>query len=191
MNINTGILEGLRRISLRVRDLAVDGVPGAPLAMRLRGATLAGPPATGTWRPGDTVTDRNGFLWICTAGGTPGTWLAGLQKVAATPVAGVALVNGTPNIVSWTAPNDGQLHRVLVMSSQQVTTAETGGAVAFDFTAPSGTARAFTIFAAAQPTGDFSNFQGLLVKANTTAVLTQSSALTAGAATVWCEIWAA
>ena len=73
--INNGLLDGARRIAGKFRDLDIGGgLPGAPLGLRLRGATKSGPPASGTWRVGDTVTDRAGALWTCTAGGTPGTW---------------------------------------------------------------------------------------------------------------------
>lgn len=75
-NINNGILDGVRRIGGRFRDLVVNGgLPGAPLGYRLRGATPSGPPATGTWKAGDEVPDRTGIDWLCTAGGTPGTWV--------------------------------------------------------------------------------------------------------------------
>ncbi|SBT64211.1 hypothetical protein GA0070622_1181 [Micromonospora sediminicola] len=33
-----------------------------------------GAPTTGTWVTGDAVVDSAGVLWLCTAGGTPGTW---------------------------------------------------------------------------------------------------------------------
>jgi hypothetical protein len=76
VNINNGVLEGVRRIGARVRDLTVDGaIPGAPLGFRLRGANTSGHPTTGTWKAGDETRDRSGIIWICTAGGTPGTWV--------------------------------------------------------------------------------------------------------------------
>ncbi|MFH9826711.1 hypothetical protein [Streptomyces bobili] len=34
----------------------------------------AGPPTSGTWDAGDTMQDATGAWWLCTAGGTPGTW---------------------------------------------------------------------------------------------------------------------
>ena len=75
-NLNLGVLDGARRIASRVRDVVIEGgLPGAALGYRLRGATLAGAPATGTWRAGDLVPDRNGVLWTCTVAGTPGTWV--------------------------------------------------------------------------------------------------------------------
>jgi Periplasmic copper-binding protein (NosD) len=36
--------------------------------------TAGGAPTTGTYRTGQTITDAYGVTWICTAGGTPGTW---------------------------------------------------------------------------------------------------------------------
>jgi hypothetical protein len=80
MNLNNGVVDGIRRIGGRFRDITVDGgLPGAPMGLRLRGATASGPPTTGTWRPGDTIQDRNGAWWICTAAGTPGTWVSAAQ----------------------------------------------------------------------------------------------------------------
>jgi hypothetical protein len=74
-NTNNGVLDGVRRIGAKIRELTIDGgLPGAPLGFRLRGATTAGHPATGMWKTGDETRDRNGIIWICTAGGSPGTW---------------------------------------------------------------------------------------------------------------------
>ncbi|SBT63918.1 hypothetical protein GA0070622_0886 [Micromonospora sediminicola] len=39
--------------------------------------TGTGAPTTGTWATGDAVVDAAGVLWLCTAGGTPGTWAGG------------------------------------------------------------------------------------------------------------------
>jgi len=38
--------------------------------------TYAGPPLTGDWEVGDQTVDANGALWLCTAAGTPGTWVS-------------------------------------------------------------------------------------------------------------------
>ena len=87
-NINGGVLDGLRRIGAKVRDLAIDGgLPGAPLGYRLRGATQSGPPTTGTWKAGDQVPDRAGAIWICTAGGTgpAATWVQAIPMSATAP----------------------------------------------------------------------------------------------------------
>jgi hypothetical protein len=44
--------------------------------VRLTGRrTTAGAPTSGTWDAGDTVQDSTGAWWLCTSGGTPGTWV--------------------------------------------------------------------------------------------------------------------
>jgi hypothetical protein len=35
---------------------------------------MTGAPTSGTWAAGDTVQDSAGVFWLCTVGGTPGTW---------------------------------------------------------------------------------------------------------------------
>jgi hypothetical protein len=85
MNLNEGVLNGVRRIGLRVRDIVIDGgVPGAPLSLRIRGGTRSGAPATGTWKAGTFFPDRAGTMWICTADGTPGTWVSSGVQLDAT-----------------------------------------------------------------------------------------------------------
>jgi hypothetical protein len=84
---NNGVLDGLRRIGGKFRDVAVDGgLPGAPLGYRLRGATQSGPPKTGTWKAGDQVPDRTGTVWTCTLGGTgqAAAWQGSLTGLAPT-----------------------------------------------------------------------------------------------------------
>jgi hypothetical protein len=50
------------------------------LAQELKGAVVVtavpGAPTTGTWFTGNLVLDSNGVLWLCEAGGTPGTWVS-------------------------------------------------------------------------------------------------------------------
>ena len=38
-------------------------------------SSAQGPPTTGTWATGDVIIDSGGALWICSASGTPGTWI--------------------------------------------------------------------------------------------------------------------
>jgi hypothetical protein len=114
-----------------------------------------------------------------------------LALQAATPVAGYTLVNGTGTIIAWTTPNDGQQHRFIVCASLDVTILEVGGAIQVAYTVPNGGAAAHTIFAAASGTGIY-NPAGpftIVCEANTTVMVEQTSALTAGAAIVWAEIW--
>jgi len=61
----------------------VEIVSGSLSAMRLFGRrTSAGAPTTGTWVAGDLVPDSAGAWWLCTTGGTPGTWV----NAPATPI---------------------------------------------------------------------------------------------------------
>jgi len=236
-SINGGVLDGVRRIGAAVRSLSITGgISGAPLGVRLFGANASGAPKTGTWKAGDMVPDRTGVIWICTAGGTPGTWTSaaalalpltggtmsgaiamGANKVtglangsgaqdaaafgqinallATTGASGFALQNGTPNVLTWTAPNDGNMHRVLVMAVLHCTSTETGGAVSLTFTLPDGTSGSKAIFAANNTTGAIgvpTSQNGpafMLIEANTTIALVQTSALTGGAAVVFAEFW--
>ena len=111
---------------------------------------------------------------------------------SATPAAGTALINGTQNILSWTAPNDGQQHRAQLYISTHVTVAETGGGMAFEGTLPDGQGFAWSASSGGQAAGfDSSVFVfAVIVGPGATVTLTQFSALTAGAAVVWAEIWA-
>lgn len=72
------------------------------VAGRIVGSTIAGAvPTSGTWSTGDTIVDtKYGVEYVCTAGGTPGTWVVqgsgrtvpnGYMEIAA----GVALPAGT------------------------------------------------------------------------------------------------
>ena len=111
---------------------------------------------------------------------------------AATPVAGYTLVNGTGNILTWTAPNDGLLHQVTVAASLSVTSNQTGGQVTFTYTFPDSNSHVPTVFAGGAAIGGFvTNAVMYMVKAGSTVTLAQSSALTGGAAVLWAQLWAA
>lgn len=51
------------------------GIGDAVSQSRYVGATTSGAPTSGTFSVGDFVIARNGKIWICTSGGTPGTWV--------------------------------------------------------------------------------------------------------------------
>jgi hypothetical protein len=117
--------------------------------------------------------------------------LAGLALQAATPLAGFALQNATPNILTWTAPADGQQHRVLVLGEVRVTSAQTGGAIGLTFTYPDGSA---SPSASVNAGGSGTGYHGLansvfLVAPGTTVTLAQTSAQSAGAAILYAELW--
>jgi hypothetical protein len=123
-----------------------------------------------------------------------GMWSAGALGLAVpTTAAGYTLVNGTGAVASWQAPNDGLAHRVEIFANKSITATETGGAVQVAWTQPNGTARTALLFPGSQaagaqvPTnaGDCS----LVIQANSTVTISQSSALTAGGpSTLWAEI---
>lgn len=54
--------------------VAVGGITPASTARFAGMLNTAGAPPSGTFLTDDFVIDVNGVLWICTAGGTPGTW---------------------------------------------------------------------------------------------------------------------
>ncbi len=111
MNINQGVVDGIRRIGGRFRHVIVDGqLPGAPLGLRLMGAATFGPPTVGTWKAGDHTEDRAGNVWVCIAAGNPGTWVhVGSTGTFGDTSDGIVALNGTNtySFVSTTgsAPN--------------------------------------------------------------------------------------
>lgn len=54
---------------------APTGLTGAVAASRYAGATASGHPTSGTYAAGDYTVDQTGSFWICTTGGSPGTWV--------------------------------------------------------------------------------------------------------------------
>ena len=120
----------------------------------------------------------------------------GLTRVATTGAGGFALENGTPTILEWTAPDDGELHAVIVQARLVVTSAETGGQVliAFDGGGVSGGGD-YHLSDGTQGTGDYVNGSNtgeasLPVHPGEKVTVLQATALTAGAAILYAEIWA-
>jgi hypothetical protein len=111
-----------------------------------------------------------------------------VQQRASTGVNGFALQNGTPTIVSWTTPNNLSLHSVIIVANINVTSAQTGGQVTATYTMPDGTAASSVFFAGGFGVSQHTAIGGLSVKSGTAVTLAQSSAQTAGAATVWADI---
>lgn len=114
-----------------------------------------------------------------------------LQKVADTGPAGAALINGTETILSWAVPDDGRLHTFVIAGSVLVTSAETGGAITFTCKV-GGSTRTGTAHAGGGGAG-VGGFNAVTAVADPGSVvsLQQSSALTAGAAAAYAQIWAA
>lgn len=69
--------------------VSITGITGATAATRYVGATTSGHPTSGTFSTGDYVIDQSGAVWVCTAGGTSGTWAnVGASGNLVTSVAG-------------------------------------------------------------------------------------------------------
>lgn len=60
---------------LTAGDLQATGITGAAAPARLVGTTTGGAPSAGTFAVGDVAVDPTGKLHVCTAAGTPGTWV--------------------------------------------------------------------------------------------------------------------
>lgn len=115
----------------------------------------------------------------------------GFVLLASTGAAGTPLTAGTPVFLTWTAPNDGNLHRIQVFSALNVTSSETGGAVGLGWTQPDGSviAAAAQLFAAGLGISTNWTPQFRLVKAGTSVTVAQTSGLSGGAAVLYAEIW--
>jgi hypothetical protein len=118
---------------------------------------------------------------------------------ATTGLAGFAMVNGTPVILSWTAPNDGNLHRFIIYARLIITVATTGGqvfALVQNVSLPGAQNNAgAALFGATGGAGDYflgknnqSDFKGILGPGESIQVV-QTTALTGGAGVVYAEIW--
>ena len=125
------------------------------------------------------------------AGGT-GSVLGIPIRQATTPPAGYTLINGTGNVITWTAPNDGVPHRLQLYASLEVISSETGGQITCAYTAPAGTATTHTVYAAGQAGPDVI-VQGapfsVIIRPGSVFTVAQASALTVGASILYCEIW--
>ena len=104
-----------------------------------------------------------------------------------TSATGVALINGTQTFLSLTVPNDAHPHLAFVSATKAVTTALTGGQTAIKATeAP---ALAYSLLTTATAVGTaHSVASALLVAPNTTITVTQTTAMTAGAAKLYARI---
>jgi hypothetical protein len=122
--------------------------------------------------------------------GTLPSWQPALTLLAATTTSGYTLVNGTGTIISWTAPNDGNLHRVMVFAALTVTTTQVGGQLEVNFTAPGGAAGSPVLYAGSLGTGTRGPGVILLtVEAGSTVSVVQSTAQSSGASVLWAELW--
>lgn len=71
--VNPNVTSSLTAIA---PGFSIQGINSAVAAgTRIVGATTSGAPNSGTYLKGDVAIDQTGFLWICTAAGSPGTWV--------------------------------------------------------------------------------------------------------------------
>jgi hypothetical protein len=116
-----------------------------------------------------------------------------MSKVADTGEAGYQLADATGTILSWTAPDDGQLHAFLVIGAVVVTSTETGGAIQSSYSPPGSGGHTASLDSGAHGAGTFGMTAGSggVVAPGSTVTVTQNTALTGGAATAFAQIWAA
>lgn len=104
--------------TLDIGSVSAAGTPGAPLPVRLVGATASGPPVSGTYAVGDRVTDLFGREYVCTAAGTPGTWRAVADCSSWRPSdygwLGWTQDPATLNTTAWSSWGSGLLYAVNV-----------------------------------------------------------------------------
>ena len=81
--------------------ISLNGLTGATSASRYVGATASGPPASGTFSTGDYIIDLTGTVWICTSGGTSGTWNRPGEAIS-TYTANNQIFPITTQIANWT-----------------------------------------------------------------------------------------
>lgn len=100
----------------------------------------AGAPTTGTWARGDQWLDSSNVLWLCTTGGTPGTWMAknageelAYNQITAT-VNITATSQASPNLVieGTTRTYDGS-PIIVEFNAHTVTAAGAGAQLYFSF----------------------------------------------------------
>lgn len=108
---------------------------------------------------------------------------------ASTPAAGYTVINGTGPIpgLTWTAPTDGQQHRVLLIASLSVATTEVGGQMRMAVTLPNGSTFNQN-FLNSQVAGNYSVSFTAQVQAGSTVTVSQNTALTGGAAVLWADL---
>lgn len=120
-------------------------------------------------------------------------YLNSLRLQDTTGLGGFTLQDATPNIIAWTAPDDGNMHRAALFTTLIVTEAMTGGLIECSFTDPAGTARDRSVYPSEATAGYYTQGgdtpQLWNVAPGSVCILNQGSALTAGAAVLWAEIW--
>jgi len=124
---------------------------GTGSATRFVGGTVSGPPATGTFALGDFVVTQAGTLCICTAAGTPGTWVNPETQTTLAP--GVGWANFGPGNQQLGYETIGT--RVFLRGLISNLSAITNGGPSVMFTMPAGlrpsATELFNVIAAGSP----------------------------------------
>lgn len=114
-----------------------------------------------------------------------------LRLLISTDDAGFAMIDGTPTFLSYTFPNDGNLHWAFVAAYLHASSDMTGGEIGNGFTDPQGNSVQDNVFVpGSQPSG-FSQWQTNMVPVlgGTAVTIYQATALTVGNAQAWGAIW--
>lgn len=83
------------------RAVAPVGLSGATSASRFVGGTNSGAPTSGTFAIGDMAVARNGSIWICTAAGSPGTWVEITASTVSAPPGAITQYAGSAAPSGW------------------------------------------------------------------------------------------
>lgn len=83
---------------------------GATTASGYVGGTASGAPSTGAFLTGDFAVDQTGFIWVCTAGGSPGTWIKAGTSLDTTASDIVALAAAASAGATGKASDAGHAH---------------------------------------------------------------------------------
>jgi hypothetical protein len=79
---------------------------GATSTGRYVGNTASGAPTSGTFAVGDWVMAQNGFKWVCTVAGTPGTWRSTENEALTNAATNATNLGTTTSRVSTLEGND-------------------------------------------------------------------------------------
>ena len=127
---------------------------------------------------------------LAATSGTTAAWQQGMLLQASTGTAGYSLINGTGTIITWTPPNDGNLHRVQMMVNLLVTSAEAGGATGLSgLVSPDGAVHSPGLNAGSTGTGLSQLTSSYFALGGSAVTFAQTSALTGGTAILWADMW--
>lgn len=137
----------------------------------------------------------NGFLQLTAMGAIPSSLLptlsglGGLGLLETTTQTGTALNNTTQQFFQWTAPADGNLHRVMLHADLNITSVLTGGSIQLNYTSPANTSVIKSVSTQTAVGEYVLGPLSFLIKSGSTVTLAQSAAMSAGAAVLYAELW--